>query len=193
MSANAEKKISPLLLWGGMGAAFFVLLAAVGGWLLLDRYTHVKSWTATTADVTWAGERCEMSYKRGKSWYDADVIDCSEAEAYKSANPSRNWRSSRRDFVTIAFEAGGARQEMFLTRFRISATPVNAGDKVAIFVDPSDPRATDRDFIRTDFDRAGYLAGGGLLAMLVLTGIGFVTQRRSGTDKSAPGQPVVGA
>lgn len=180
----AAKKPASTWVFVLLGALFLIIFTGTAGWKLFDRFQHGRDWQPITADVSWAGELCQMAYKRGKSWKDEDVVDCADVDAYKAAAPNRTWRSTAGPFVIVAYDASGTRREVLLPAHRASQAPLAAGGRVDLFVDPADPLSVDRALTDGDYREAALLTGIGVVAMVLTILIGSFILRANERSKS---------
>lgn len=165
-----------------IGAAIGGLIAAVGGYLYYQRGSHARTWSPATATISGTGELCHMSRKSGKRWTFVEAIECQNVDGYIAANPDRNWRSSKVDYVTFDYTANGDAKKQLAPLFRLSTTQVAAGQEFPIFINPANADEFDRPIAEQDF--ADFMLtvkmGLGITAGLALFGalLGWLSERK---------------
>jgi hypothetical protein len=173
----ANRKSMLFLNLAGLGA--FLLLTLVGAWLAWSRYSHSQDWTPVEAEVFWAGILCEIERKNQKNWDFEAVVQCDEADAYIAERESLLSATRRKrevPYVHIEYEAAGKRTKV-LRMGDVSRVGVDVGDKVAIFVDPANPEATDRPFGSGDIQRFAIMAAFGAAIWAMIVGLGWIVLR----------------
>lgn len=134
------------------------------------QWHHARHWTLTPYEVVESKLFCVMQYKSGKSWRDADTIECPDVEGYKSANDG-TWRSVERMHHRILLGTGRKELPVFLPEGSLSAGSLAPKDSGSAYVSPgfnpdepfSDliarPRAARDNYISAGFYGAALLSG----------------------------------
>jgi hypothetical protein len=163
-----------------LGIALLVLVLLLTAWEPYSRYRHAQSWIATEANVVAVSELCEVEAKVGKNWRTEATIPCADAERFIAEHRGvlkASWQTIPREFVRIAYQAGGEQRAQSVRRNLVAGAPVKAGERLSIVVDPANPMNVDRALAADDFAPVWRVAIGGLTMALLLTLVGWLGGR----------------
>lgn len=173
-STPAQTERLTVLALSAVGVFVFVLFAGLGGWSLWSKMRLPDTHQPVTVKVEAVDTLCEVQRRSGKSWQFESVHACDEAArvvAEHNTGLSR-WRSVEVPYAAVAYTAGGAAQQKLLRASEVAVHPVKAGDEVAMYVDPAEPKNIERPLDDSDYSTFWTLfaVGAGVGALVAVAG-----------------------
>lgn len=191
-STPAETERLTVIALSALGVLMFVLFAGLGGWSLWSKMHLPDTHQPVTVKVEAVDTLCEVQRRSGKSWVLESVHACDEAARVVAEKTGMTrWRSVDVPYAAVAYTAGGAAQQKLMRASEVSVHAVKAGDEVAMYADPADPKAIQRPIDDSDYSTFWTLfgVGAGVGALVAVLGkwLGRLNRNRQEAALAAGG------
>lgn len=192
ISTPAQTERLTVIALSALGVVMFVLFAGLGGWSLWSKMHLVDTHQPVTVKVEAVDTLCEVQRRSGKSWLLESVHACDEAARVVAEHTGMTrWRSVEVPYAAVAYTAGGAAQQKLMRASEVSVHSVKAGDEVAMYANPDDPKDIQRPIHDSDYSTFWTLfavgAGVGVLVAVLGKWLGRLNRNRQEAALAAGG------